>query len=128
MRSLLLPLRVLAVAALAGVGADHLYLLGKLPYSMQPEIHPLFIATVATAFAFALLSAVALRWWIAVLAAAFAFSTLGGYVLAIELPKGIFSFRDVVNTPGVVAIVAESVAGVALLAWTSIWARVGRWA
>jgi hypothetical protein len=113
-----LPLRVLAALALCGIGAIHLYLVRELPYSMQPTIHPLFIMTVAAALAFAAVFAVRPHWTVGLLAAGFAFSTMGGYVLTLVLPAGLFNFQEPgISYSGALSILCEAVAGLALLGW-----------
>lgn len=116
----MLRLRILAVLALCGIGAIHLYLVLELPYSRQPTIHPLFIMTVVAAFAFAALFGARPHWTVGLLAAGFAFSTMGGYVLTLVLPAGLFNFQEPgISYSGALSIVCEAVAGLSLLAWVA---------
>ena len=114
-------LRILAVLALAGIGVIHLYLVLKVPYSKQPTIHPLFILTVVAALVFAVLFAVRPHWTVALLAAGFSFSVMGGYVLTLVLPMGLFKFQEPgVYYSGGLSILCEAVAGFTLLAWVAL--------
>jgi predicted lipoprotein with Yx(FWY)xxD motif len=122
MRGASLPRRLLCGAAGAGIltasGAIHLdlYLTG---YRTIPTIGWLFLLQVIAAFAIAL--GVLLTFWtsglLAPLTAAsgalFALSTLGGYLLSIWV--GLFGFREVRTTAGIVAGVLD-VAAFAFLA------------
>jgi predicted lipoprotein with Yx(FWY)xxD motif len=99
-----LGLRVAGAGLLAATGAIHLdlYLTG---YKNIPTIGVLFLLQVIAAFALA----VAVLWpggrLIAAAGALFAASTLGGYLLSIWF--GLFGFREVRTTAGIVAGIIE---------------------
>jgi predicted lipoprotein with Yx(FWY)xxD motif len=107
-----LGLRVVGAGLLAATGAIHLdlYLTG---YRNIPTIGWLFLLQVIAAFGLAVLVLVPGGRLIAALGALFAASTLGGYLLSIWF--GLFGFREVRTTAGIVAGVIE-VAAFAVLA------------
>jgi len=110
-----LALRAAGAGLLAVTGAIHLdlYLTG---YRTIPTIGVLFLLQVIAAFVLAV--AVLLGSRLAAAAGAlFMLSTLGGYLLSIWF--GLFSFREVRTTAGVVAGVIE-VAGFAVLAASAL--------
>jgi predicted lipoprotein with Yx(FWY)xxD motif len=112
-----LVLRVTGGGLLIATGAIHLdlYLTG---YRTIHVIGPLFLLQVIAAFALGLaVLAIGSRWpmasWLAATAGAgFALATLGGYLLSLWF--GLFGFREVRTTAGIVAGVIE-VATVATL-------------
>lgn len=112
-------LRGLGILGLLGIGAAHLELwLGY--YHMIPTIGPLFLFVVVFSWALALVTAVRPYALVAVVAAGFALATLGGYVLALVLPQGIFLFTEpYISYAGGVAIASEFIGGLALLAWAA---------
>jgi predicted lipoprotein with Yx(FWY)xxD motif len=103
--------RLAGAGLLAASGAIHLdlYLTG---YRSIPVIGPLFLAQVAAAFAVAAAVVVAGHWLAAGAGAALALGTLGGYLLAIW--PGLFGFREVRTTAGILAGLAETGAFAAL--------------
>jgi predicted lipoprotein with Yx(FWY)xxD motif len=107
-----LGLRVVGAGLLAATGAIHLdlYLTG---FKNIPTISWLFLLQVIAAFGLAVLVLVPGGRLFAALGAGFAASTLGGYLLAIWF--GLFGFREVRTTAGIVAGVIE-VAAFAVLA------------
>jgi predicted lipoprotein with Yx(FWY)xxD motif len=107
-----LGLRVVGAGLLAVTGAIHLdlYLTG---YKNIPTIGWLFLLQVIAAFGLALLVLVRGGRLIAALGAGFAVATLGGYLLSIWF--GLFGFKEVRTTAGIVAGVIE-VATFAVLA------------
>lgn len=110
-------LRVVAAAGLAGIGGVHLNLYAGEGYRAIPTIGPLFLFTVVAAFALAVGVAVSGHWALAAGAAMFSFATLGGYLLSLLLPRGIFGFTEPgVSYSGALSIAFEVVAGSALLA------------
>jgi predicted lipoprotein with Yx(FWY)xxD motif len=127
MQQLRLPLRVLGAGLLVATAAIHLdlYLTG---YRTIPTIGWLFLLQVIAAFALALavlISGLLPRssWLPAASAAAgagFAVATLGGYLLTVWV--GLFGFREVRTTAGVVAGIIEiaAFAVLTLLAVASI--------
>ncbi|WP_300614402.1 hypothetical protein [Trebonia sp.] len=124
------PLRVAGAGLLGATAAIHLdlYLTG---YRTIPVIGWLFLLQVIAAFALALAAVItpllARSSWLPAAASAtagalFALATLGGYLLSLWV--GLFGFREVRTTAGVVAGVVEvaAFAILALLAATSILA------
>jgi predicted lipoprotein with Yx(FWY)xxD motif len=104
-------LRIVGPGLLIASGAIHLdlYLTG---YRSIPTIGWLFLLQVIAAFALGL-AAAALRGWLApALAAGFCLATLGGYILSVWI--GLFGFKEVRTTAGIVAGVLEIAAFVAL--------------
>ncbi len=107
-----LVLRFAGAALLAATAAIHLdlYLTG---YNTIPTIGWLFLLQIIAAFLLALTVAVTGDRLVAALAAGFAIATLGGYLLSMWI--GLFGFKEVRTTAGVVAAVIE-VAAFAVLA------------
>ena len=116
----MLGLRVAGAGLLAATAAIHLdlYLTG---YRTIPTIGPLFLFQVIVAFALALAVLVTGRWLAAAAGAGFALSTLGGYLLSIWV--GLFGFKEVRTTAGVVAGVIEVAAFAALGLFVVLAAR-----
>jgi predicted lipoprotein with Yx(FWY)xxD motif len=104
-------LRIAGAGLLIATGAIHLdlYLTG---YNTIPTIDWLFLLQVISAFALGLLALTGNRL-MAAAGALFCLGTLGGYLLSIWF--GLFGFREVRTTAGIVAGVIE-VAGFAVLA------------
>jgi predicted lipoprotein with Yx(FWY)xxD motif len=111
-----LGLRVVGAGLLAATGAIHLdlYLTG---YRNIPTIGPLFLLQVIAAFGLAVLVLVPGWRLFAVLGAGFAAATLGGYLLSIWF--GLFGFKEVRTTAGIVAGLIE-VAAFAVLATVAL--------
>ena len=117
-----LVLRVTGGALLIATGAIHLdlYLTG---YRTIAVIGPLFLLQVIAAFGLGLaVLAVGSRrptasWLAAAAGAGFALATLGGYLLSLWF--GLFGFREVRTTAGIVAGLIE-VATVAALGWLAL--------
>jgi predicted lipoprotein with Yx(FWY)xxD motif len=108
-----LGLRILGPGLLIASGAIHLdlYLTG---YRTIPTIGWLFLLQIIAAFALGL-AAAGLRHWLAPAAAAgFCLATLGGYLLTVWV--GLFGFKEVRTTAGIVAGVIEVAAFAALAA------------
>lgn len=102
-------------ALLLAVAGVHLYLYAADGYRFIPTIGWLFLLTGGVAVALALSLAARPHPAVAAAAALFCAGVLGGYVLSLTLPSGIFHFEEPgVSVAGAVAIVAE--AGVALVA------------
>ena len=103
-RSLRIGLRVAGAALLAATGGIHLdlYLTG---YRSVPVIGWLFLLQVIAAFGLALAVLVTGSRLAAAAGAGFALSTLGGYLLSVW--TGLFGFREVRTTAGIVAGVIE---------------------
>lgn len=122
---LLWPLRVAGAGLLAATAAIHLdlYLTG---YRTIHVIGPLFLLQVIAGFALAFLvlvtpliarSSALPAAAAAALGAGFAIATLGGYLLSLWV--GLFGFREVRTTAGIVAGLLE-IAAFAVLAWLAV--------
>jgi predicted lipoprotein with Yx(FWY)xxD motif len=127
-RWLRLALRVAGAGLLVATGAIHLdlYLTG---FRNIPTIGPLFLFQVIAAFALALAVLVTGPRLVRLAAAAgagFALATLGGYLLTVWI--GLFGFKEVRTTAGIVAGVVEvaTAAALGLLALTPAPAAAGR--
>jgi predicted lipoprotein with Yx(FWY)xxD motif len=106
-----LLLRVTGAGLLIATAAIHLdlYLTG---YRTIPTIGPLFLMQIIVAFALGGL-VLATGWRLAAAAGAlFALSTLAGYLITVQF--GLFGFREVRTTAGIVAAIIEVLAFVAL--------------
>jgi len=111
-RSLLrFGLRLAGAGLLAAAGAIHLdlYLTG---YRSIPTIGWLFLLQVIVAFVLAIAVLVSGSRLVAAAAAGFAVATLGGYLLTVWI--GLFGFKEVRTTAGIVAGVIEVAAFAAL--------------
>ena len=110
-RSLRIGLRVAGAALLAATGGIHLdlYLTG---YRSVPTIGWMFLLQVIAAFGLALAVLVTGSRLAAAAGAGFALATLGGYLLSVWI--GLFGFREVRTTAGIVAGVIEVAAFAAL--------------
>jgi len=106
-----LGLRVAGAGLLAVTGATHLdlYLTG---YRSIPVIGPLFLLQVIAAFGLAAAVLVTGSRLAAAAGAGFALSTLGGYLLSVWV--GLFGFKEIRTTAGIVAGVIEVAAFAAL--------------
>src|SRR5580692_4694464 len=100
-------LRVLGSGLLIATAAIHLdlYLTG---YRTIPTIGWLFLLQVIAAFALGGLLLLTGSRLVAALGAGFALSTLGGYLLSVQF--GLFGFREVRTTAGIVAGIIEVLA------------------
>src|SRR5215471_16964436 len=109
-------LRITGAGLLAATAAIHLdlYLTG---YKNIPTIGWLFLLQVIAAFALAALVLATGNQVVAALGAGFAVATLGGYLLSIWF--GLFGFKEVRTTAGIVAGIIE-VAAFAVLALLAI--------
>jgi len=112
----LLAGRAAGAGLLAAAGAIHLdlYLTG---YRSIPTIGWLFLAQVIAAFALAIAVLLITSPLAALAGAGFAASTLGGYLLSLWV--GLFGFREVRTTAGIVAGVIE-IAAFAVLALLAV--------
>jgi predicted lipoprotein with Yx(FWY)xxD motif len=106
-----LLLRVIGAGLLIATASIHLdlYLTG---YNTIPTIGPLFLLQVIVGYAAALAVLATGSRLAAAFGAVFALSTLGGYLLTVQF--GLFGFREVRTTAGIVAGVLEVAAFVAL--------------
>jgi predicted lipoprotein with Yx(FWY)xxD motif len=118
----LLGFRAAGAALLTTTAAIHLdlYVTG---YNTIPTIGWLFLLQVITGFALAAALLATGSRLIAALAAGFVLSTLGGYLLSVWI--GLFGFKEVRTTAGVVAGIVE-VAACAVLAVVATAPRGGR--
>jgi predicted lipoprotein with Yx(FWY)xxD motif len=120
-----LALRVAGAGLLAATAAMHLdlYLTG---YRTIPTIGWLFLLQVIAGFALALAVLVTGSRLAAAAGAGFALATLGGYLLSVWF--GLFGFKEVRTTAGIVAGVIEvaTAAALGLLALTPAPGAVGR--
>jgi predicted lipoprotein with Yx(FWY)xxD motif len=113
--------RLAGAGLVAATGAIHLdlYVTG---YRTIPTIGWLFLLQIIAAFGLAALILVTGNRLVSAAGAGFALSTLGGYVLSIWF--GLFGFREVRTTAGVVAGVVE-VAAFAVLGFLAVVPPVG---
>jgi predicted lipoprotein with Yx(FWY)xxD motif len=111
-------LRLIGAGLLFTTGAIHLdlYLTG---YRTIPTIGWLFLLQVITAFGLGALVLVSGSRLAAAAGAGFVLSTLGGYLLSLRI--GLFGFREVHTTAGIVAGVVEVVGFAALAALALGW-------
>jgi predicted lipoprotein with Yx(FWY)xxD motif len=102
-----LLLRVIGAGLIIATAAIHLdlYLTG---YNTIATIGPLFLFQVIVAFALGGLLLVTGNRLVAALGATFALATLGGYLLTVQF--GLFGFREVRTTAGIVAGIIEVLA------------------
>jgi predicted lipoprotein with Yx(FWY)xxD motif len=115
-----LLLRVTGAGLLIATASIHLdlYLTG---YNTIPTIGPLFLFQVIAAFALGGLVLVT-GWRLAAAAGAlFALSTLGGYLITVQF--GLFGFREVRTTAGIVAAILEVLAFAVLAVLAAIPGR-----
>jgi predicted lipoprotein with Yx(FWY)xxD motif len=108
-----IALRLAGAGLLFATAATHLdlYLTG---YRTIPTIGWLFLLQIIVAFALGALVLVTGSRLVAAVGAGFALSTLGGYLLTVQF--GLFGFREVRTTAGIVAGIIEVAAFAALAA------------
>ena len=108
-----LALRLAGAGLLIATAAIHLdlYLTG---YRSIPTIGWLFLLQVIAAFALGVVVLLSGHWLAAAAGAGFALATLGGYLLSLWI--GLFGFKEVRTTAGIVAGVIEVAAFAALAA------------
>jgi predicted lipoprotein with Yx(FWY)xxD motif len=118
-----LGLRVAGAGLLAATGAIHLdlYLTG---YRSIPVIGGLFLLQVITAFGLAVAVLATGSRLLAAAGAGFALATLGGYLLSTWV--GLFGFKEIRTTAGIVAGVIEVAAFAALAAFAAAPAATAR--
>ena len=117
-----LALRLAGGGLLIATGAIHLdlYLTG---YRSIPTIGWLFLLQVIAAFGLGLAVLATGTWLAAAAGAGFALATLGGYLLTLWI--GLFGFKEVRTTAGIVAGVIEVAAFAALAGLASLAAPAG---
>lgn len=99
------------VAALLVVAGVHLQLYAGEEYARIPTIGWLFLLTVASAVVLAVALLVSRRLIVGLAVSTFAAGVLGGYVLSLLLPSGIFAFKEPgVSYSGACSMGAEAVA------------------
>ena len=110
-------LRLAGAGLLFATGAIHLdlYLTG---YRSIPTIGWLFLLQVIAAFGLGVVVLATGNWLAAAAGAGFALSTLGGYLLSLWI--GLFGFKEVRTTAGIVAGVIEVAAFAALAALAAL--------
>jgi predicted lipoprotein with Yx(FWY)xxD motif len=110
-------LRIAGAGLLWATAAIHLdlYLTG---YRNIPTIGWLFLLQVITGFALGALVLVSGSRLVAAAGALFALSTLGGYLLTVQF--GLFGFREIRTTAGIVAGILEVAAFVALAVYAAL--------
>jgi predicted lipoprotein with Yx(FWY)xxD motif len=118
-----LLLRMTGTGLLWATAAIHLdlYLTG---YQTIPTIGPLFLFQVVVAFALGGLLLVTPSRLAAAAGAGFALSTLGGYLLTVQF--GLFGFREVRTTAGIVAGVIEVAAFAVLAVYAAVPSFAGQ--
>jgi len=108
--------------ATAGLHLD-LYLTG---YRTIPTIGPLFLLQVIAGLGLGLLVLVTGNRLVALAGAGYAVATLGGYLLSVQF--GLFGFREIRTTAGIVAAVIEVAAFIVLAVYATNdglgWARL----
>ena len=117
-----LALRLAGAGLLIATGAIHLdlYLTG---YRSIPTIGWLFLLQVIAAFGLGVVVLATGEWLAAAAGAGFALATLGGYLLSLWI--GLFGFKEVRTTAGIVAGVIEVAAFAALAALAALAAPPG---
>jgi hypothetical protein len=105
---------VVVVAGLLTTAAIHLNLYAGEDYDRIPTSGWLFLLTVITAFVLAVAVSLIPHPVVGLAVTGFSLGVLGGYVLSLLLPNGIFLFMEPgVSYSGAFAIVAEVVAAAA---------------
>lgn len=102
-----IPLRVIGAGLLAATTAIHLDLY-QTGYRTIPTIGPLFLFQIVVGFLLAALVLLTGSRLAAAAAALFALATLGGYLLSLQF--GLFGFREVRTTAGIVAGILDVLA------------------
>jgi hypothetical protein len=110
------PWRLVAGALLLLSSGVHLYLYAAEQYHEIPTVGPLFIMTGVVAVVLAGVVVVVRRPLGDLVGAAFALSVLGGYLLTLYLPNGLFLFKEPgISYSGAESIIAEAGAALSLL-------------
>jgi hypothetical protein len=117
-------LRVAAAVLLVVTGLVHLNLYVREHYRAIPTVGWLFLLTVISAALLAVALVAHPKPIVDVSAGLFALSVIGGYLLTLYLPKGLFDFKEPgISYSGAVSIAAE--AGVVLVLAIAYWRRRG---
>jgi hypothetical protein len=116
--------RVAAAVLLIVTGVVHLNLYVREHYRAIPTVGWLFLLTAISAALLALALVVRPRLVVEVSAGLFALGVLGGYLLTLYLPKGLFDFKEPgISYSGAVSIAAE--AGIILVLASAHWRHGG---
>lgn len=108
--------RVIVVLGLLVIAGVHLNLYARESYNQIPTISWLFLLTVIVAFTLALVMGLKPHPLPALVSAGFAFGVLGGYLLTLFLPDGLFLFKEPgISYSGAISIFAEVVTAAAAL-------------
>ncbi len=112
-----LPWRLAGAALLLLVSGVHLYLYAAEEYHFIPTVGPLFMMTAVVAVVLAVAVVTVQRPIVDIVGALFALSVLGGYLLTLYLPDGLFLFKEPgIYYSGGLSIFAEVGTAVTLLA------------
>lgn len=115
-RSAALSWRLAGAAFLLLTAGVHLYLYAAEQYRFIPTVGPLFIMTAVVGVVLAVAVLTIKRAIVDIFGALFTLSVLGGYLLTLYLPYGLFLFKEPgISYSGGLAIFAEVGAAVTLL-------------
>ena len=118
-------LRVVVAVLLIVTGMVHLNLYAREHYRAIPTVGWLFLLTTISAALLAIATVVRPRPVVEVSAGLFALGVLGGYLLTLYLPRGLFDFKEPgISYSGALSIAVE--AGIILVLSIAHWRRGGR--
>lgn len=110
--------RVITALLLVTIAVVHLNLYSREYYDKIPTVGWLFLLTLISGFLLAVVQLIRTSWLVELSITGFAAGVLGGYLLTLLLPMGLFNFHEPgVSYSGAISIAAE--VGVILLAGTS---------
>jgi hypothetical protein len=110
--------RVITALLLVTIAVVHLNLYSREYYDKIPTVGWLFLLTVVSGFLLAVVQLTRTGWLVELSVTGFAAGVLGGYLMTLLLPMGLFNFHEPgVSYSGAISIAAE--AGVILLGGTS---------
>jgi hypothetical protein len=72
----------------------HFHLWHSVGYHTIPTIGDLFVVQSVSGLVLGVLVVALRRVWVAIVGAGFAVSTMGGFLLTVALPKGLFNFKE----------------------------------
>ncbi|MHB8328517.1 MAG: hypothetical protein ACYDD6_02615 [Acidimicrobiales bacterium] len=114
--------RAIAAALLVVIALVHLNLYAREHYREIPTVGWLFLLTVVSAVALAVGLLVRPGWLVEMSAVLFAAGVVGGYLLTLFLPHGLFEFKEPgVSWSGGLSLAAE--VGTMLVLAVSMWRR-----
>ena len=114
--------RIAASVLLVVIALIHLNLYSREHYRAIPTVGWLFLLTVISAALLAIVEAVHPTWFIDLSAGLFVLGVLGGYLLTLYLPSGLFQFKELgISYSGAISIAAE--AGTAVVVGVALWHR-----